>query len=81
MRVKLSVHRNRLPPAAVLWSIPEDQINPGTTVSKLLQQIDEIIPLEADEWGFEDYIVEVDGFECMHFQPVGDVIKEGDVIT
>jgi hypothetical protein len=81
MRVRLSIRRHRLPPADVLWVIPDSQINPGTTISRLLSQIDEILPLENDNWGFEDYVVEVEGYECLHFQPVGDVLKEGDHVT
>jgi len=78
MRLRLTVLRHRLPPTDFLWSISDEQTNTGTTISRFLTQIDEIVPLEAEHWGLEDYVVCVDNFECLHFQNVGNVLKEGD---
>jgi len=78
MRLRLSILRNRLPKTEVLWALPEEQNNPSTTISRFLAKIDEVIPLEAEQWGLEDYVVTVDGFECLHFQTVGSVLKDGD---
>jgi hypothetical protein len=80
MRLGLTIIRHRLPATEILWALPEEQNNPSTTVARLLAQIDEIIPLEAEHWGLEDYVVTVDGFECLHFQTVGNVLKDGDHI-
>ncbi|KAK8073224.1 hypothetical protein PG994_004123 [Apiospora phragmitis] len=71
MRLNLVIRRNGLPEAKVVWPVPLEE-NP--TVSKLLEQVNDIIPLESSDWGLEDYAVELsapDGsnFECLHFQP------------
>ena len=54
-------------------------------MAQLLEQVNEIIPVESSEWGFEDYAVELKGsngvnFECLHFQQVGKVMKEDDEV-
>jgi hypothetical protein len=81
MRIKLSVCRYRLPTVSLLWNVPQDQANAGTTITFLLAKIDEIIPLETDTWSLEDYTVEIGGFECLHFQPISSVIKEDDHVV
>ena len=81
MRLRLTILRHRLPATEILWAIPEEQTNAATTVSRLLAQINEVIPLEAQHWGLEDYVISVDGFECLHFQAVGNVLKEGDHVV
>lgn len=82
MRLRLTVRRHAVPEAKILWSISCDA---DTTIAKLLQQVNEVLPLEAGEWGLEDYAVELrdwDGnaFECLHFQLVLKVLKEDDQI-
>jgi hypothetical protein len=47
----------------------------------MLTQVDEVIPLESEHWGLEDYVVQVDGFECLHFSKIGEVLKPGDHVT
>jgi hypothetical protein len=81
MRLRLTVLRHRLPATDILWSIPDEKTKTATTISKFLAQVDEIIPLEAEHWGLEDYHVSVDNFECLHFQIVGNVLKEGDHVV
>lgn len=86
MRLQLIVQRHGLPPAQVLWTVgpPMKPSNgaPGTslTISQFLEQVNEIIPLEADEWGLEDYAVEVQGFECLHFSELCQVLRENDEV-
>ncbi|KAL9013604.1 MAG: hypothetical protein Q9173_001721, partial [Seirophora scorigena] len=46
----------------------------------LLEQVNDIIPLESEEWGLEDYAVEVGGFECLHFHEANQVLKENDEV-
>lgn len=81
MRLRLTIVRNKLPATGILWAVPEEQINPSTTISRLLAQINEVIPLEAEHWGLEDYAVFVGEFECLHFQQVGAVLKDGDAVV
>jgi hypothetical protein len=85
MRVKLTVNRQGLPPVKVLWdadTLPPVHVGGGAnnTVAQLLESINEIIPLEAEDWGLEDYLVEVNGFECLHFCSL-NILKEDDLVT
>jgi hypothetical protein len=53
------------------------------TIAQLLEDVNAVIPLESqdgegDEWGLEDYVVRVGGHECLHFEFVGNVLREGD---
>ena len=82
MRLRLSIWRQELPRTYVLWSVvAPPSTGPIYTISRFLEQVNEIIPLEADEWGLEDYTLEIGGFECLHFSDVWNLLKDDDEIT
>jgi hypothetical protein len=82
MRIRLTIQRNRLDSVEVLWIIPEDSYKSSShTISRWLAEVDEAFPLETDEWGLEDYVVHIQGFECLHFKTTGDVFRNGDHVT
>ena len=82
MRILLTIQRNRLDSVEVLWTIPEDSYkSPSHTISRWLAEVDEAFPLETDEWGLEDYVVHIQGFECLHFKTTGEVFRNGDHVT
>ena len=81
MRLRLSVQRHRLPPANVVWSVPANASPQAYTISRLLEDVNAIIPLEAEHWGLEDYVIEVGGFECLHFTPVAHALKDDDELV
>ena len=86
MRLQLTVQRHGLPPAYVLWTLASAVRPPllaagnGITISQFLEQVNEVIPLESEDWGLEDYSVEVRGFECLHFCELNQVLKEDDEV-
>lgn len=81
MRLRLTVRRHRVPEVKLLWNVDTDT---DFTVSRLLAGVSEVVPLEGGDWGLEDYAVEYrdggDGFECLHFQVVRDILKEDDQV-
>ena len=86
MRLQLTVQRHGLPPVQVLWNVgllvrpPYAAAGTSITISQLLEQVNDIIPLESEDWGLEDYAVEVRGFECLHFSELSEVLKEDDEV-
>ncbi|KAF5875066.1 putative clumping factor b protein [Botrytis fragariae] len=83
MRLRLNVRRHNLPDCPIIWDVNTSTSAP--TVSELLNEINDVIPIESTEWGMEDYAVEVKGkeglnYECLHFQPVDKVMKEEDEV-
>lgn len=70
MRIRLTVERRSLPPTKLLWPIPDSTI----LISELLEQVNESVPFESDLWGYEDYAVEVGGYECLHYAKVASVL-------
>ena len=64
--------------------------NGGYTIAQLLEDVNEVIPLETEpalfdtecsgQWGLEDYVVEVGGSECLHFMEVDGLLRDGDEI-
>lgn len=83
MRLRIVVKRHELPDTALLWAVDEVQ-NP--TISQVLGGINEVIPLESGgEWGLEEYVVELKSasgsFECLHYMPVKNVLKEDDEVV
>ncbi|KAI1081549.1 hypothetical protein F5B20DRAFT_536478 [Whalleya microplaca] len=80
MRLRLVVRREGLPEVRLLWNV---MLENDPTVAKLLEKVNEVIPLEIGQTGLEDYAVELrddDGtsFECLHYQPVRSVLKTDD---
>ncbi|ODH41750.1 hypothetical protein ACO22_01328 [Paracoccidioides brasiliensis] len=69
----------------------------GLSISQLLEDVNEVIPLETQveeefgngggigggvgQWGLEDYVVEVAGFECLHFMEVDGLLRDGDEVV
>lgn len=78
MRLRIKVLRHALPPREILWSVSEDKAK--ATISQLLEEITHVIPLESDDWGLDDYVVQLDGYDCLHFAQVCDVLKDNDQI-
>ncbi|CAD0115194.1 unnamed protein product [Aureobasidium uvarum] len=76
MRIRLQVLRHQLPPTKVLW-----KVDSATTTAELLTQISDFFPLEAEGWGLEDYAVHLGGYELLHFQQLGDILKEDDEVV
>lgn len=81
MRLRIVVRRYSLPETPIIWNVDAED----STIAQLLEQVNEIIPIESNDWGLEDYAVELKGsnginFECLHFQPVGKVMKEDDEV-
>jgi hypothetical protein len=78
MRLFLTIIRNCLPPTEIVWGVSDAELGGHFTIAKLLDKVNGTIPLEAEEWGLEDYAVESNGFECIHFMKVDAVLKDGD---
>jgi hypothetical protein len=81
MRLRLSVQRNSLPATNILWSVPDTNSSQAYTIARLLEDVNQVLPLEAEQWGLEDYTVEVGGFECLHFSPVFQSLKDDDHVS
>jgi hypothetical protein len=82
MRLRLIVRRHGVPEVRLLWNAGGDG---DLTFSKFLSQINDVLPLESDQWGLEDYAVEFrdwdsNAFECLHFQQLSHVLKEDDQV-
>lgn len=77
MRLRLTILRHKLPSISVLWTVPASK---PQTVAQLLEDVNHIVPLEAESWGLEDYVVEVGGFECLHFSSVAELLKDDDEV-
>ncbi|KAL4945937.1 hypothetical protein BDV06DRAFT_174337 [Aspergillus oleicola] len=64
--------------------------NGGYTIAQLLEDVNEVIPLETEprlfedessgQWGLEDYAVEVGGSECLHFMELEGILRDGDEV-
>lgn len=78
MRLRLKIRRHGLPTARVMWTVDRD--NEGYSIADLLQELDDVIPLESDDWGLEDYTVESTGYGCLHFQLVRNVLQDLDLV-
>ncbi|KAK1993830.1 hypothetical protein LX36DRAFT_661134 [Colletotrichum falcatum] len=82
LRLRLVVRRHGVPDVKLLWNATADE---DLTISKLLAQINEVVPLESGEWGLEDYAVELkdasgDAFECVHYHLVSKLLKDDDQV-
>ena len=82
-RVKLKIQRHRLPTVDILWPLKDAPTNSRDqpTISSLLSDINTSIPLESGDWTLDQYTVELDGFECLHYQLLHDVLQNGDTLV
>jgi hypothetical protein len=83
IRLRLTIRRHALPEVKLVWPCAATQ---DLTIAKLLSLVNEVVTLESEQWGLEDYAVELaDGkggsFECLHFQLVSRVFKEDDQVV
>ena len=86
MRLRLTIQRHALPVTNILWTAraqdpTSTSAHASATISQLLEDVNDIFQLESDDWGLEDYVAEVEGYECLHFQPIDSVLKEDDKVT
>ncbi|KAG7289987.1 hypothetical protein NEMBOFW57_006366 [Staphylotrichum longicolle] len=82
LRLRLVVKRHGLPEDRVMFAV---QLDTGPTISNLLEQVNEVFPLESNDWGLEDYAVELRdatgrGFDCLHFQQVSVILKNDEEV-
>lgn len=83
LRLRLRIQRSGLPETRIVFLFNASN---DATVSKFLERVNEIIPLEADDWGLEDYVVELqspDGtaFECLHFQQISNLLDKDEEVV
>ena len=81
MRLRLTIQRHLLPAIDILWSVKTSNPRSVLTIAHLIEQVNEVIPLEHDQWGLEDYVAEVHGYECVHHFRVKEVLKDEDEVT
>jgi hypothetical protein len=82
IRLRLTIRRHGIPEVKLVWPCAASE---DFTIAKLLSQVNDVIPLESGQWGFEDYAVELadasgDNFECLHYQRVAAVFKNDDQV-
>ncbi|KAH7325739.1 hypothetical protein B0I35DRAFT_508080 [Stachybotrys elegans] len=82
IRLRLVIRRHAVPEVKLVWPCTATD---DLTISGLLSQVNEVVPLESGEWGLEDYAVELsDGhgstFECLHFQQIKRIFKHDDQV-
>ncbi|WYZ41248.1 hypothetical protein EsH8_V_000143 [Colletotrichum jinshuiense] len=82
LRLRLVVRRHGVPDVKLLWNAT---VNEDLTISRLLAQVNEVIPLESGDWGLEDYAAELkdasgDAFECVHYHLVSKLFKDDDQV-
>ncbi|KAL9115924.1 MAG: hypothetical protein Q9227_000292 [Pyrenula ochraceoflavens] len=85
MRLRVNIQRHGLPATNILWTsepaFPHSSAShKSATISQFVEDVNSIVPLESGEWGLEDYVVEVGGYECLHFQPIS-IFQENDQVV
>ena len=81
MRLRLTIQRHLLASVDILWSVDTSNPRATLTIAQLIEQVNEVVPLEHDQWGLEDYVTEVKGYECIHHFRVRDVLRDEDEVT
>ncbi|GAB1742289.1 hypothetical protein NU219Hw_g7843t1 [Hortaea werneckii] len=79
MRLRLRILRNELPPVTTLWPISDTQQK--NTITQLLEQVNNVFPLESESWGLEHYVVTVASFEALHYHEIGAVCRDEDEVV
>lgn len=77
MRLRLRIERNALPVVQTVWPVQDQSL----TVSQLLQQVSNQLPLDSDTWGLEDYAVILGNYDLLFHHALKDVLKDEDEVT
>ena len=82
LRLRLVIRRHGLPEVRLVFSLA---LHSDPTVVKLLEQVNETVPIESSDWGLEDYVVELrdlegNAFECLHFQEIRAILRQDDEV-
>lgn len=82
LRLRLVVRRHALPEVRIVFPL---QLDNDPTVANLLEQVNDIVPLESNDWGLEDYAVEIrdpsgNAFDCLHFQQVSAILNNDEEV-
>lgn len=88
MRLRLTVEIAGRAPVSIVWPVVFPPAYPKKSnflVSDLLVQLNKVFPLErttADGHAFalDMYAVELNGYECLHFQQLDQVFVDGDAV-
>ncbi|KAK5087275.1 hypothetical protein LTR70_007013 [Exophiala xenobiotica] len=86
MRLRVTVQRHELPEVRHLFNTTAAH-GPGKqrieTVAELVSAVNTVVPLESSdgEWGLEEYLVEVNDYECLHYQELQDVLRDDDEVV
>lgn len=78
MLLRVSVLRYQLPAVKFLYFAPVSQ--EPLPVSKLLELVDQLVPLKSDNWSLDDYFVSCGDYECLHYSDCRSILKENDEI-
>ncbi|RJE25833.1 hypothetical protein PHISCL_01809 [Aspergillus sclerotialis] len=102
MRLHLLIQRHGLPATRIVWPISPSSLsgqrasshsvpNGGYTIAQLLEDVNDVVPLETEtglfenesggQWGLEDYVVEIAGSECLHFMEVDGLLRDEDEVV
>lgn len=65
----------------IWWDTSSFEPGDDRTVSTFLARVGRVVPLESSLWGLEDYAVEIDGFEILHFQEVESIMRDHDEVV
>ncbi|KAM7189833.1 hypothetical protein V8F20_009970 [Naviculisporaceae sp. PSN 640] len=82
MRLRVVVRRHALPETRIILPVCLDE---DPSIADLIELVNDVIPLESEDWGLEDYVAELrDGegsaFDLLHFQRVVSVLKPDEEV-
>lgn len=60
-----------------LWPVKDV----SCTIAQLLQQINDVFPLEAGTWGLEDYSFTLAGYDLLHYHVIKAALKDEDELV
>nr|OQO15783.1 hypothetical protein B0A51_16303 [Rachicladosporium sp. CCFEE 5018] len=79
MRLRLTLLRPSLPAIKALWPLPTG--SQTLTISALLTLLSATFPLDSPTLGLETYSLSISGYEALHWQEVGSVLKDEDEVV
>ncbi|KAK6344995.1 hypothetical protein TWF718_006939 [Orbilia javanica] len=81
-RARLLINREGLAPVRIVWPLqPAIEQNPRYSVYDLLKDVNKAFPLDDGASGLEDYTVEIDGCDLVHYMPIAHLVSDQDEIT
>ena len=78
MKLRLRIKRDGLADVNIPWILEDGLASTSKTFARLLEDVNENVPLVTPTRDLSDYVVEFSGLECLRNMSLWDLLEDDD---